>query len=95
MTLEREIFRGTRGPHDAKYMIVAESWGSDEARERQPLVGLAGQELSRILRESGINETECFFTNVVNEQPHMNDMSQFFYPTAVARAEGRTLLRSL
>ncbi len=95
MTLEREIFRGTRGPHDATYMIVGEAWGSDEHYQGEAFVGQSYQELSRLLTETKIPEVDCFFTNVVNAQPPRNDMTQFFYETAVARAERRTSLRGL
>jgi len=33
-----------------------------------------------MLKEAGIDEARCLFTNVVNERPPGNNMSQFFYP---------------
>lgn len=89
-------FAGTRGPRDAKYMIVGESWGASEKLKSVPFVGQSGEELcERILPESGIDPAECFFTNVINEQPPANKMEAFFWPTKEAKANGVPLVRGL
>ncbi len=75
-----DLWYGTAGPHDAKIVYVAESWGSEEARQRRPLVGQSGEELTRILNTAGINRNEILLTNVVAEQPERNEMFRFFTP---------------
>ena len=89
-----DLFAGTRGPRNAKYMIVGESWGVEEAREGKPFVGTSGEELClRILPECNIPESECFFTNVVNARPAANKMEAFFYPTE--EMKGQPSIRGL
>lgn len=78
--LDRDIFFGTSGPHNADIAIVGESWGAEEEREKRPFVGQSGQELDRMLAEAGINRPACFATNVVSARPENNDMWHFFYP---------------
>lgn len=75
-----DIFTGTRGPHNAPIMVVGEAWGDTERAQGKPFVGASGVELERMLREAGIDPTHCFFTNLVNEKPNMNDMRYFLLP---------------
>ena len=87
---ERDIIRagllaGTRGATNPKYIIVGEAYGRTEQMQGKPFVGQSGQELSRLLLESGIDETECLFTNVINSQPPMNKMTAFFHTTAATK----------
>ncbi len=88
-------FYGTSGPHDAKIVIVGESWGSDEDMKKAPFVGMSGQELTRILSDAGINREDCLLTNVVPEHPPGNDVWRFFYPTGEARKEKKDNIRGL
>lgn len=81
------IFYGTRGPTDAKIMIVGESWGATEARQERPFVGESGFDLNRLLEEAGIDPKSIFFTNVISAQPRGNDMRLFFNKTGIARKE--------
>lgn len=74
--------KGTRGTPNAPILIVGEAYGSNEEREGKPFVGASGQELERMLMEAGINPRDCLFTNVVNERPHGNDMTNFFFTNA-------------
>jgi DNA polymerase I-like protein with 3'-5' exonuclease and polymerase domains/uracil-DNA glycosylase len=66
-----------RGPKPARIMIVGEAPGFDEEIQGRPFVGTSGQELSRQLREAGLNEDECYITNVSKHRPPNNDMSEW------------------
>lgn len=56
--------------------IVGEAWGAEEERQRLPFVGPSGWELNKMLKEAGINRSECFLTNVFNLKPRpFNDIS--------------------
>ena len=50
----RDLYYGTSGPHNAKVVIVGESWGEREAQEKQPFVGSSGYELDKMLAEAGV-----------------------------------------
>lgn len=76
----RDLWYGTSGPHDAKIVIVGESWGREEAAAKRPFVGPSGQELNRLLSEAGINRYDCLCANIVAEQPHANETFRFFLP---------------
>jgi DNA polymerase len=66
-------------------MVVGEAWGANEAQQHQPFVGESGKELSRMLKEAGIDESACFFTNVVNARPDNNDFTKFLIPNELAK----------
>lgn len=83
-------FDGTRGSRTSPIMIVGESYGRTEAAHNKPFVGESGKDLDVLLREANLSPHDCFFTNVINEQPANNDMSNFFYSTKEARS-GRML----
>jgi uracil-DNA glycosylase len=56
--------------------IVGEAWGVEEERQQRPFVGPSGWELNKMLKEAGINRSECFMTNVFNLRPRpSNDIS--------------------
>jgi len=84
------VWAGTKGSRTSKIMIVGESWGRTEKKMSTCFVGESGDELNALLGEARIPINECFFTNVIHEQPENNDMSQFFYTTAEAK-EGKML----
>lgn len=86
---------GSKGPTNAKIMIVGEAYGADEARQNKPFVGASGKELDRMLREAGIDPEKCFFTNVVNKRPNKNDMKDFCFKTTPAKKAGVTCVRGL
>lgn len=65
------------GPCPAKIMIVGECPGEREVNEGAPFVGMAGQELSRMLQEAGIMRSACFITNVVRIRPPGNNLDSF------------------
>ncbi len=58
-------------------MIVGEAPGYDEERLGRPFQGVSGQELSKMLREAGIDRSECFITNVCRQRPAGNDINNF------------------
>lgn len=60
-------------------MIVGEAPGADEERLGEPFVGVAGQELSKMLNEAGILRSECYLTNVCKYRPPHNDISSWFF----------------
>jgi uracil-DNA glycosylase family 4 len=90
-----DLFHGTSGPHDADIAVVGESYGREEAGKQKPFVGQSGKLLDQLLAAAGIDRTEVFCSNVISEQPPGNDMWQFFYPTVVAKKEGKEEVRRL
>ena len=68
-------FKACSGPRNAKIAIVGEAWGKDEDLTGMPFVGYSGQELTRILKDAGIERRECFLTNVFNFRPPDNDLA--------------------
>lgn len=75
-----DLWYGTSGPPDAKIVLVGESWGFEEAQQKQPFVGTSGTELNRILAEAGIERSDVFCTNVIADRPQQNEMYRFFTP---------------
>ena len=65
------------GSPSSRIMIVGESWGDHEERTGLPFQGASGQELNRLLHESGITRSECYLTNLVNARPPFNDLSRW------------------
>src|SRR6266850_5217594 len=90
-----DIFAGTRGNRNADVMLVGESYGSTEARLNKPFVGESGQDLDRLLAEARIIQSNCFWTNVVSEQPRDNEMKVFFHSTSFARQNQLNSIRGL
>src|SRR5262245_38879052 len=78
--MDRDLWYGTSGPPDAKIVIVGESWGREESAAKRPFVGTSGQELNRLLSESGISRYDVLCTNLIAEQPHANETFRFFLP---------------
>lgn len=66
------------GPVPAKIMIVGEAPGETEVKEGKPFVGMSGKVLDGLLRDAGIERSECYITNVVLRRPHGNDFSEFY-----------------
>lgn len=57
--------------------IVGEAYGEQEERTHIPFIGAAGQELTKMLRDAGIDRSECLLTNVFNLRPPNNDLASF------------------
>lgn len=52
------------GPFGAKLVILGEAPSFDEVDSGKPFTGPSGKELDRLLRDSGINRSDCWLTNV-------------------------------
>ena len=70
------------GPLDCEIAFVGEAPGTEEAKAREPFVGRSGNLLNSLLQIAGITRSQCYFTNVVKEQPpktstKTNDISVF------------------
>lgn len=78
--MKNDLFYGTRGPRDAKVVVVGESWGAEEAANKMPFVGSSGTELMRMLADAGIDSSSILFTNMVAEKPHGNETWRLFEP---------------
>jgi uracil-DNA glycosylase len=55
--------------------IIGEAWGEQEALVGKPFFGPAGQELTRMLHEAGIDRNSCLLLNLFNFRPANNDIS--------------------
>lgn len=78
--VETELWYGTDGPIDSEIVIVGESWGAEEAKEKKPFVGSSGTELNRMLDECGIDRRKVLVTNMVAQRPHQNETFRLFLP---------------
>ena len=58
------------GPAPAAIMLVGEQPGDQEDRAGRPFVGPAGRLLDRALKESGLDRSNVFVTNVVKHFKH-------------------------
>lgn len=65
------------GPRDAKIIIVGEALGEQEQMSGVPFIGASGQELTRMLREAGIDRAEALLTNVFMVRPEENKIDNF------------------
>lgn len=86
--LKRNPFFGTRGPHNARCIVVGEAWGRSEEAKQRAFVGSSGQELDRIIAESGIPLDQCLFTNIRPERPLNNKMEYFFLSNEEVKQHG-------
>ena len=84
-TSSDELWFGTSGPRDAKIVIVGEAWGYEEALSKVPFVGASGSELTRILKDAGIDRSKCLMTNVCARRPPDNEFWRFFDGTSEIR----------
>lgn len=66
-----------QGDPRARIYIVGEAPGEDEEIAGIPFVGKSGQELDRILRDCGIERSECYVTNLCQYRPPNNDMEKW------------------
>jgi len=69
-----------------KIAIVGEAWGETEERMKAPFVGTAGQELTRLLSDAGIERSSCFLTNTFNFRPKQNKIDEICGPKKEAGA---------
>jgi len=61
-----------RGNPQADVMVMGEAPGRDEDREGAPFVGRSGRLLDRMLATIGLDESNCYITNVVFWRPPGN-----------------------
>jgi len=60
-----------------KIAIVGEAAGMQEIQQGKPFVGASGQELTKMLRDAGINRHECYITNVFWTRPPGNKVEGY------------------
>ncbi|MBV8195049.1 MAG: uracil-DNA glycosylase [Candidatus Dormibacteraeota bacterium] len=60
------------GPVSARVMAVGEAPGETEDREGKPFVGAAGQLLTRLLNEVGLDRRDIYITNTLKCRPPGN-----------------------
>lgn len=76
-------------------LIVGEVWGDNDEKTGKPFSGTAGDELTKMLHEAGINRNHCMITNLVSARPKANEIKNFFYTTKEAKASRLIPLRGL
>ena len=64
-------------PNTASIILVGEAPGADEAREGGAFIGKAGQLLTDLLANAGINRQDCYLDNVLQFRPDGNDISPY------------------
>lgn len=82
-----------RGPIPARIMVVGEAPGADEERLGKPFVGQSGRELTRMLGEAGIDDSQVFFTNVARKRPPNNDINSYIAKAKKDISKSHTLLK--
>ena len=60
------------GPSDASIMLIGEAPGAEEDAQGEPFVGKAGQALTILLRNAGIERSDVFITNTCKCRPPGN-----------------------
>lgn len=88
--IAKSPFAHTSGPRDAKIVFVGEAWGESEAAVGLPFVGASGQEFTRLLKESGIQRSECLLTNVIAARPSPTSNNFDLLCGSKAEVGGRT-----
>ena len=66
------------GPIPSPVVLVGEAPGINETIYKKPFVGEAGEELTRILRDAGLDRRSMYATNVFKSRPDDNDVTKFF-----------------
>ncbi len=61
------------GPSDAKILLVGESPGETEERQREPFVGESGSLLMEVLNRAGISRNEVYLANLSHYRPYKNE----------------------
>lgn len=80
-----------RGNPNAKLLIVGEAPGEKEDRWGVPFVGATGDLLNQLLRESGIDKDDCYYTNVFMDRPQDNKIATFCIKGGEASEEAKLL----
>lgn len=66
------IVNGAGNWNKPKYMLIGEAPGREEDQAGTPFVGGAGKTLKGMLRDAGIHEGDCYFTNICRCRPPNN-----------------------
>lgn len=66
-----------RDPTTYRIALIGEAPGEDEENHRRPFIGKSGQFLTNILRDVGIDRTQCLVGNVCQVRPPNNDINRF------------------
>jgi DNA polymerase len=85
---ELKIIVPARGPSPSPLLLVGEAPGAEEERLRQPFIGTSGEELDRMLSESGIPRDNIRVTNVCQIRPPFNEIERFFISKKEAKKLG-------
>lgn len=64
-------------PTEHRIALIGEAPGEDEENHRRPFVGKSGNLLTNILRDVGIDRTQCFLGNVCQVRPPGNRIEAF------------------
>jgi len=67
----QDIVPGEGNP-EAEIMFIGEAAGRNEAIQRRPFVGVAGQLLDKTLAENGFQRKDVYISNVVKTRPPEN-----------------------
>lgn len=67
-------FLQPEGPCPSRIMIVGDFPAEIEVSRGQVFIGTAGKELSKLLREAGIQRSECFLTYALQTRPPEGDI---------------------
>lgn len=70
--------------------FVGEAPSDEEEEKGVPLVGPSGRIFNAVLRSAGIDRRECWVGNVFDEKLPENNVANWCYSTAEARAQGWT-----
>ena len=60
------------GPPDAEIMFIGEAPGAEEDAQGEPFVGKAGQVLTVLLRNAGLDRSDVYITNICKCRPPQN-----------------------
>jgi len=68
----KQVVQSEGNVQNPTFMIVAEAPGQEELKQKRPMIGPAGQELRKHLREFGFNKSNTILTNVIPCRPLNN-----------------------
>lgn len=75
------------GPAQADLVLLGEAPGLNETLYGKPFIGEAGDELTRMLSDAGLDRSSIYLTNVFKSRPPSNDIDLFFAPRSDPDAE--------
>ena len=61
------------GNPDSPVVFVGEAPGSDEEKQNEPFVGVAGQLLTRVIKAMGLERSDVYITNICKFRPLIDD----------------------